>query len=219
MNPESYNFPSLADLLQPQPQAVPEQSEEDDSEQKEALRKGYEEGLEQGRAAAQAELQAIRAQAEQDGFEAGRARAAVEIERARAALADVLKHLKTQRLRAAEEIESFAVELALALAARLIEQDAPRAEFVKRMAAIGLKALAPEAPEAIYLSPADLALVGQGFGDLPVKADQTLKPGSVRVETAELFVPGGIGEAFGQIRAATMEVLERRQNRRRRTLG
>ncbi len=214
-----FSFPSLNEFLggqrDPSARNAPAAAPRYDHDREEAVRQGYEEGLAQGRAAAQAELAAIQQAARQEAADAGRAQALAEVERPVAALGEALAQLETERRQVAQQIESFGTELALATVSRLVEVDSVRADFIARLVAIALKALAPQRPQVIYVNPADRALLDDRIKDLPIKEDETLAPGLARVEAGSLFVEGGIERAFEQLKAAVFEVRTRRAAKRK----
>jgi flagellar assembly protein FliH len=213
-----YSFPSLGEFLdgqrEPSARNAPA-APRYDHDREEAVRKGYEEGLAQGRAAAEAELAAIQQTARQEAADAGRAEGLAQVERPVAALSEALAQLETERRQVAQQIESFGTDLALATVSRLVEVDSVRADFIARLVAIALKALAPQRPQVIYVNPADRALLDDRIKDLPIKEDETLAPGLARVEAGSLFVEGGIERAFEQLKAAVFEVRTRRVAKRK----
>jgi len=195
-----YSFPSLGEFLggqrEPSPRNAPVAPHQD-QEREAAIRIGYEEGLAQGRAAAEAELAEIRETSRQEAAEAGRIEGLAAAEPPVAAVAEALKQLEAERRQAAQQIESFGTDLATAIVERLVEVDSMRADFIARLVAIALKALAPQRPHVIYVNPADHALLNGRLKGLPIKDDETLAPGLARVEAGSLFVEGGIERAFG----------------------
>ncbi len=213
----SYSFPTLDELRSlREPERELERTAELDREKTAAARRGYEEGLAQGRAAAEDETKAAREAARNEGFEAGVAEGREQAACAAAALEQALEELRCVRESFAAETESFCVDLALAIVARLIEIDSVRADFVTAAAAGALKALAPEEPTALHLNPADRAVLGDSLSKLPVKDDPSLAPGHVRVEAGRLMVQSGIDEAFAQIKASILETKPRRKGKRKR---
>jgi len=211
-----YNFPSLGEFLgaQREPSARNAPSAHD-QEREEAIRKGYEEGLAQGREAAEAELAQIVQTARQEAADAGRAEGLAEATTAVAALSQAMAQLEAERSEAAQQLENFATQLAVAIVSRLVEVDSVRADFIARLVTIALKALAPQRPQLIYVNPADRVLLDSRIKDLPIKEDETLAPGQARIEAGSLFVEGGIEQAFEQLKAATFEVRARRAAKRK----
>jgi hypothetical protein len=78
------------------------------------------------------------------------------------------------------------------------------------LVAKAVEVLAPEPPQAVYLNPADRALIGGALDGLPIKDDSSLAPGHSRVEAGRLVVEGGIDQAFEQIKSAVLDARERR---------
>lgn len=215
-----YSFPSLRQLLsgQSEPDHVgPHVPPLPDAKLEEAIRKGYEDGLIQGRIAATAELDAMRHAVREQAVEAGRAEGLAEAGDAAASLARALTQLEAERRQMAQQLETFSVDLAVAIVSRLVEVDSVRADFVARQVAMALKALAPQRPQVIYVNPADRALLGRRLADMPVQDDEALARGTVRVEAGSLFVEGGIDRAFEQLKDAVLEVRARRMRKRKRT--
>jgi flagellar assembly protein FliH len=213
----AFTFPTMGELLGGQRQgsnrnasAAPRFEEE----RQQAIRQGYEEGLAQGRAAAEAELETLRQSTRQEASEAAHAESLAQLESPLAALSEALAQLDSERQQMAAQIESFGTELATAIVSRLVEVDSVRADFIARLVAIALKALAPQRPQVIYVHPSDHALLKDRLKDLPIKEDETLAPGLARVETGSLFVEGGIERAFEQLKGAVLEVRARRAAKR-----
>lgn len=207
-NAKPYSFPTLVALAAPPPQTV--ETSPNDAELREAVARGYAEGFERGRADAEERAKSVLEASQREGFEAGCAASRTGVERALGALQEALAELAHERDALAGEAESFCVDLSLAIVSRLLEEDSVRADFVARAVAAALKNLAPEIPSAIYLNPADLALIESQLKNLPVKADEHLAPGHARVDAGRLLVDGGIDQAFVQIKSAVLSVRERR---------
>jgi flagellar biosynthesis/type III secretory pathway protein FliH len=215
-----YSFPSLRQLLSGQSEPVhpgPHVPPLPDAKLEEAIRKGYEDGLIQGRIAATAELDAMRQAVREQAVEAGRAEGLAEADDAAATLGKALAQLETERRQTAQQVETFSVDLALAVVSRLTEVDSVRADFVARQVNLALKALAPQRPQVIYVNPADRALLGRRLADMPVQDDEALARGNARVEAGSLFVEGGVDRAFEQLKDAVLEVRARRMRKRKRT--
>lgn len=206
-----YSFPPLHDLLLPPQQAHRETpATAEPPAVAEAVRRGFQEGLERGRGAAQAELTQLAAAVRAQGIEQGHGEGLAEAAEALAALKDALTQLEQEAKAQREQVEQFALEIALAAAARLIEIDRVRAEFITRLVRLAQSALAPQAPTLIRINPADQTLLGKALADLPVAPDATLAPGHAVVEAGPVFVEGGIDEAFEQIKGALLAVAPRR---------
>lgn len=212
-----YSFPTLGELHSArQPEREVERAAELDREKAEAASRGYQEGLAQGRAAAESETAAVLEAARKEGFETGAAESREQARRAAEALEHALEEIRHTGESFAAEAESFAVDLALAIVARLVEMDTVRSDFITGAAANAIKALAPEQPTAIHLNPADHVILEGKLAGLPVKDDPSLAPGHVRVEAGRLLVQSGIDEAFSQIKAAMLETKARRKSARKR---
>ena len=212
-----YSFPTPDELRSyKEPERQLERDAELDREKAAAASRGYEEGLAQGRAAAETQASAALEAARKEGFEAGAAEGREQAGRGAAALEQALEEIRLAREGFAAEAESFSVDLALAIVARMVEMDTVRADFAAAAAANAIKALAPEQPSAIHLNPADRAILQEKVSGLPVKDDPSLAPGHVRVEAGRLLVQSGIDEAFAQIKAAMMETRARRKSAKKR---
>lgn len=215
-----YSFPSLRQLLSGQSEpnhAGPHVPPLPDAKLEEAIRKGYEDGLIQGRIAATAELDAMRQTVREQAVEAGRVEGLAEADDAAAAMTKALAQLEAERRQMAQQVETFSVDLALAIVSRLVEVDSVRADFVARQVAHALKALAPQRPQVVYVNPADRALLGRRIADLTVQDDEALARGTARVEAGSLFVEGGIEQAFEQLKGTVLEVRARQLRKRKRT--
>ena len=70
--------------------------------------------------------------------------------------------------------------------------------------------LAPEAPTAVFVNPADLKCIGSAVSDLPLHEDATLASGTSRVEAGRLLVESALDEAFNQLRTAVLETRGKR---------
>jgi|SRR5579872_3166523 len=176
-----------------------------------AVARGIAEGIARGRDDAQVEAQQLLEQSHREGIERGHADGLAEMQQAAAALRDALARFEAQCAQTLMEAEGFCVDLALAISARLAERDDIRAEFVLRSVRSALKALAPESPTAIFVHPTDHKLLARSLDDLPVRDDDTLTPGTSRVEAGRLLVQSSIEEAFEQIRVAVLELKTKRQ--------
>lgn len=183
---------------------------QDNAAIKEAIARGYADGFAQGRAEAEAAAKVTIGAVREAAVAEGRAEGFAQMRQAAAALTNALAGFEDERAGLARECESFCVDISLAAVARLMETSAARAEFVTRAIAAALKVLAPAPPSAIFLNPADRALVQDAFAGLALKDDETLAPGQARVEAGRLLVEAGIEQAFEQIKSAVLEVRTRR---------
>jgi flagellar biosynthesis/type III secretory pathway protein FliH len=175
-----------------------------------AIARGYAEGLARGRDQAKAEACELLESSCREGLERGHAAGLAEMSSAGDALREALDAFSLDRTQVAAEAETFCVDLALAIVGRIIETDKARSEFAHRATAAALKALAPAAPSAVYLNPADLKCVGTTMSELPLKEDATLAPGTSRVEAGRLLVESSLDDAFAQVRAAVIDVKTKR---------
>lgn len=176
----------------------------------EAIQHGYADGYKEGAAAAEGAMLKAARDAHSEGLARGQAEGLAEVRRVAEALSQAIDDLNDERAALGAEAEQFCVELALAIAARLVETDKGRAEFVVRAAKAALKVLAPEPATAIFINPADRALAGNDLKGLPLKDNPTLAPGYVRVEAGRLLVESGIDKAFEEIKSTVIDVKTRR---------
>jgi flagellar biosynthesis/type III secretory pathway protein FliH len=175
-----------------------------------AIARGYAEGLARGREEAKAEARELLERSYREGSERGHGAGLAEINTAAEALRSALGAFGLERAKVVAEAEAFCVDLALAIVARMVEADKARAEFVRCSTQAALKALAPEAPTAVFLNPADLKCAGKAMSGLPLQEDATLAPGTSRVEAGRLLVESSIEEAFAQVRRAVIEIKSKR---------
>ncbi len=175
-----------------------------------AIARGYGEGLARGREEAKAEASELLESSCREGRELGHAAGLAEMTSAADGLRAALEAFALDRAKVALEAEAFCVDLALAIVGRIIETDKARAEFARRATNAALKALAPAAPSAVFLNPADLKCVGKTMSELPLKEDATLARGTSRVEAGRLLVESSLDEAFAQVRAAVIEIKTKR---------
>ena len=179
-----------------------------------AIARGYAEGLARGREEAKVEAHELLESSQREGLAQGHTAGSAEMLAATDAMRAALEAFSLERANLVAEAEAFCVDLALAMVAKIVEADKVRAEFIKRSTQVALCALAPEAPTAVFLSPADLKLAAKTMSDLPLKEDTTLAPGTSRVEAGRLLVESSLDEAFAQIRATTLEVKAKRTTRK-----
>ena len=180
-----------------------------------ARRRGYEDGFAHGRGEAArtvaAETEAARERALQEGREA----ASAELETALTALRAGIDEITQLRQTLLGDAEAFAVELALAAVGRIAAIDEVRADFIKAAIAAAVKTLSPQPPIEIALNPADAARTGPAITGLPVRTDDSITPGSVRVDGGRLLVETGIEQAVESIRNAICATRTRRASARR----
>jgi hypothetical protein len=145
----SYVFPGRADLLNAVASCGPQTVEPYEAEQRAALAQGYEAGLAEGRAAAAVELEHVAAVARDQAAAEGRAAAREELERSGQVLRAGLEALAAERQTLAADVEAFAIELALAVVAKLVEVDEARSAFVTRAIAAAVKTITPDTPRRV----------------------------------------------------------------------
>jgi flagellar biosynthesis/type III secretory pathway protein FliH len=141
---------------------------------------------------------------------AGHAEGLAQMQQATAAMNTALGEFKTECAGLRRQCESFCVEIALAIAKQLTGDPAVRAKFVRRAVANALKVLAPALPAAICLNPADRKLVAGARLGVPIKIDETMPSGQVRVEAGRLLVEADIDQAFERIESAIIDLKTRR---------
>jgi flagellar biosynthesis/type III secretory pathway protein FliH len=208
---QAYPFPTLAEFGESAPAPLEKTiSEADAAALKEAIDRGFADGLTHGRAQAAQEAQAELAAAHAEGFAKGHSEGRAEMHQAAAALTGGLEEFTTECDGMRRQCESFCVEIALAIAKRLVGDPAMRAKFVSRAVTDALKVLAPAPPSAIFLNPADHKLVKSALSGRALKIDETLPPGRARVEAGRLLVEADIEQAFERIESALVDVKTRR---------
>ncbi len=212
---KSFAFPARSNLDRFERQAEQARNARLEAALADAIARGYTEGLARGREEATCEARELLESSTREGLAQGHAAGLDQMNLAAAALRNALDAFVAERAELAAEAEAFCVDLALAIVARLVEADKTRAEFVRRSTQAALKALAPEAPTAVFLNPADLKCAGKPMKDLPLQEDETLAPGTARVEAGRLLVESSIEEAFAQVRTAVVEVKVKRTARKK----
>jgi flagellar biosynthesis/type III secretory pathway protein FliH len=205
-NAKSFAFPARSQIDLFEREASHARSAQLDSALNAAAVTGYAEGLVRGREEAKAEAREALENSCREGIAQGHEAGLAAMNTAADAMREALGACDLERAQVAAEAEAFCVDLALAIVERLIEADKARAEFIRRATQAALKALAPAAPTAVFLNPADLKRIGKAIGDLPLREDQTLAPGTSRVETGRLLVESSLDEAFAQVRCAVLEI-------------
>ena len=151
-------------------------------------------------ATAREQASAIAEQARAQGFEEGRAAgladAASDLASAGAALAAALAEVERMRAAVAEEVEREAVELALALAGKIVTATLQiRPELVVEVLQGALRRVSGERTIAIVVNPSDVEIVRGALGELQsqaagegrweVLADQRVPAGGAIVRTDE----------------------------------
>ncbi len=207
---QEYHFPKLAQLVGRASEPAHRHADRESKALRVAVEQAYERALIEARQAVKQEALAALKAARQRGFEEGLARGLERATQVIDALKRAIAEVDEMRNGLAKTLETFCVDLTLAIVSRLIEEEVVRAEFVNTLVRYGVEALAPHKPVRISLNPADISILGARLAALPVEADESVAPGHARVEAAELFVEGGIDQAFEQIRASILKTRARR---------
>lgn len=144
------------------------------------------------------------AQGERAGLEAGGTRAEAMLRR----MATTLDELGTLRTSMIHATEHQMVQLALAIARRILRREASLdGDLVIAMARVALDRLGERTPATVRLNPDDLAATGVTEGALggshvSVVADAGLSRGQCRVESEFGLVDAGVDAQFEQIAQA-----------------
>ena len=210
MGATTFSFPARSKLEEFEHPANRAHRAEVEAAFADAIARGHAEGLARGREEAQAEARAMLEDSHREGLARGHAAGLTEMSAAADALRNALDDFNASRATVVAEAEAFCVDLALSIVARMVEADQVRTEFVQRAIQNGIKALMPEAPTAIFLSPADLKCVRSTLKDFPLHEDESLAPGSSRVEAGRLLIESSVNEAFAQLRSAVLEMKTKR---------
>ncbi|HZP45473.1 MAG TPA: hypothetical protein VFB15_07475 [Candidatus Binataceae bacterium] len=177
----------------------------------EARQRGHAEGLEQGRAEAATAAQEALARARAEGYEAGIQQGLNEITELAEALRSALAQIDAERVALLAQAEALAVDLALAVVERLCGTDKARTDFIERALAAATRELAPAAPIAIHLNPANAAIGRSRLAALPIRIDPALGPGCVRVDAGRLVVEADLDQAFAELRQSLLDTRARRR--------
>lgn len=141
------------------------------------------------------------AQGERAGLEAGSTRAEAMLRR----MAATLDELGTLRAAMIHATEQQMVQLALAIARRILRREATLdGDLVVAMARVALDRLGERTPATVRLNPEDLAGTGAQEGALgssfvTVVADASLSRGQCKVESEFGFIDAGVEAQFEQI--------------------
>jgi flagellar assembly protein FliH len=151
-------------------------------------------------AEALAQAQEIREQARAEGFEQGRAagqeQRRAEVETAARSLTEALHGVQALSQEVSDAVERDAIELALALAGKVILATLQiRPELVVEVVQGALRRVSGQRTIAILVNPVDLETVRAALGDLQAQSvsveqwdlqpDQRVQPGGAIVRTAE----------------------------------
>jgi flagellar biosynthesis/type III secretory pathway protein FliH len=210
MEVASFNFPPRSKLEEFEREANRAQRAELEAALADAVARGHAEGFARGREEAQAEARALLEDSQREGLERGHAAGVDEMHAAADALRDALDAFNASRAKVVAEAEAFCVDLALSIVARMVDTDQVRTEFVQRSVQNAIKVLTPETPTAIFLSASDFKCVRSAMKDFPLHEDESLAPGSSRVEAGRLLIESSISEAFAQLRSAVLETKTKR---------
>ena len=208
--PAPYSFPDPAKLAAIEAASKPAAPARDDVALQEAIAHGYRDGFAHGEAAARLAAQEISQQARSEGFAAGRQEGFQQVAQAAEALRRALVEFADFRVELMARAESFCIELALAIAAKLVDVNQFRADFIRRTIHAAIKVLAPETPRTIFVNPTDVKCAESAFSELPVRPDESIAPGGVRVEAGRLLVEGGFEQALEKIQASVFETQSQR---------
>lgn len=177
-------------------------------------------------ARAQAEAEQIRESAHAQGFAAGHSegheRGAAEIGSAASALGQAVHGIETLRDQTAKAIEADAVELALALAGKILAGalDA-RPELVVEVVQGALRRMVERRRITVLVNPADLALVREAIGQIAAQgsgvelceviSEERVGVGSAIVRTVEGEVDAGVHTQLERAREVLGAALEREE--------
>ncbi|GEM_PF-3511741 len=207
-------FPSLADIGVRGAFAADEngaRQNEIEAARELARREGFARGREEGLAAARQEAQELVAKAREEAVAAGLAEGRETIAKTAAALEAADRRLEEIYSQARQEIEQFAVELAIAVVRDLTSVKLKR-QFLARAIQRACDSLKPVAPTTIWLNPSDAKLVADALGTAPIKESAAIAPGAFEVEAGSLFVEGALAEAVNilesQLRERTATITE-----------
>jgi flagellar assembly protein FliH len=175
----------------------------------EAIARGYAEGFAQGQTDAASASKEMFEEARQQGFAAGRNEGSIGPAQAAAALRQALESFDEWRAHLHDQVESFCIDLTLAIVERLVGLNDTRTDFVNRTIRAAIVALDPEMPQRICVHPTSASLAASAFPDLPVRPDDSVPPGGARIEGGRLLVDSSIQEAFDQIKGAVLETRSR----------
>jgi flagellar biosynthesis/type III secretory pathway protein FliH len=133
-------------------------------------------------------------------------------------LSDVAEELQAQQKRRLEEMQQVAVELAVAIASRLVHERLQSGDFaVESLVQQAVQRLETNQPVTVYLNPDDLALLERhgarpdaplaGEAPLRLLADSALGRGDCRAEVGDVQVLTQVREQLGEIRRHLLEAL------------
>ncbi len=174
-------------------------------------------------AEAAADGERIREQARSEGHAEGRAAGREEglqdVSRSLTALAEALRGVEELRLEVAETVEGDAIELALALAAKVLAgAQLARPELVVEVVQGALRRATERRRITVLLHPADVETVRAAMGDLErlgsgielceLQADQRVQVGSAIVRTAEGEIDASVATQLERAREVMLSELQ-----------
>lgn len=141
-----------------------------------------------------------------------------QLEEVMGRLMDLGQTLHEQQRQRLQEMQEVAVELAVAIASRLIHENIDRGAFgVDAMIRQVVAQLESEHPVTVYLHPNDLALLHKRLGDaklmtanhteVRLAADATLKRGDCRAETGDVHLLSQLEDHLVEIRKGLLHNL------------
>jgi flagellar assembly protein FliH len=170
-------------------------------------------------AQAEAEAEQIRAQAHQQGFAAGRVEGLAAMAVSGQALGEALQGVQDLRLGVAEAIEGDAVELALALAGKILSGALQaRPELVVEAVQGALRRVSDRRQITVLLNPEDLDAVKEAIGELQaqvngielcdLQSDQRVERGGAIVRTVEGELDASVTTQLERAREVVSAALE-----------
>ncbi len=178
-------------------------------------------------AQAMADAERIRESARVEGDEVGRAaghaHGVAEISHAASALGDAASAVEALRVEVAEAVEADAIELALALAGKILAGAfQARPELVVEIVQGALRRIGDRRRITVLVNPADLDIIKGALGELTaqgsgvevcdLQSDERVAAGSAIVRTAEGEVDASVAtqlERAGEVTRTTLETGER----------
>jgi flagellar assembly protein FliH len=175
---------------------------------------------------ASAEAEQIRELARAEGYEQGRAagqeHGLAEIARAASALDEAAQGIDALRVEVAEAVEEDAIELALALAGKILAGAFhARPELVVEIVQGALRRISDRRRITVLVNPADLEVVRGALGELTaqgsgvevcdLQSDERVGVGSAIVRTAEGEVDASVSTQLERAREVARTTLETRE--------
>jgi flagellar assembly protein FliH len=174
-------------------------------------------------AQAMAEAERIRESARAEGYEQGRAAGhadgAAEIARSASALAEAAHGIESLRAEVSDAVETDAIELALALAGKILAGAfQARPELVVEIVQGALRRISDRRRITVLVNPADLEVVRDALGELTaqgsgvelcdLQSDERVAVGSAIVRTAEGEVDASVATQLERAREVARTTLE-----------